>query len=81
MNKEKICKKEGKVFDSWRPEKKKVVCINNKLIHFGAKGYSDYTEHKDKERRNNFRARHNCDNAKDKSTARYWACSELWGED
>ena len=81
MNKETVCKKEGKVFDSWRPEKKKVVCIDNKLIHFGAKGYSDYTEHKDKERRDNFRARHNCDNAKDKSTARYWACTELWGED
>ena len=25
-------------------------------------------------RRNSFRARHNCDTAKDKFTARYWSC-------
>ena len=25
-------------------------------------------------RRKSFRARHNCDTAKDKSTARYWSC-------
>ena len=25
-------------------------------------------------RRKSFRARHNCDSAKDKSTARYWSC-------
>ena len=25
-------------------------------------------------RRSNFRARHNCDTAKDKFTARYWSC-------
>ena len=25
-------------------------------------------------RRKNFRARHNCDTAKDKFTARYWSC-------
>lgn len=26
------------------------------------------------ERRKNFRARHNCDDAKDKLSARYWSC-------
>ena len=26
------------------------------------------------ERRSNFRARHNCDTAKDKFSARYWSC-------
>jgi hypothetical protein len=25
-------------------------------------------------RRSNFRARHNCESAKDKFTARYWSC-------
>ena len=25
-------------------------------------------------RRKNFRARHNCSSAKDKTTARYWSC-------
>lgn len=28
------------------------------------------------ERRANFRARHNCDTAKDKFSARYWSCKE-----
>jgi hypothetical protein len=30
------------------------------------------------ERRKNFRARHNCSSAKDKTTARYWSCL-AWG--
>jgi len=28
-------------------------------------------------RRSNFRARHNCESAKDKFTARYWSC-KVW---
>jgi hypothetical protein len=28
------------------------------------------------ERRKSFRARHNCDTAKDKTTARYWSCKK-----
>ena len=31
----------------------------------------------DPERRRNFRARHKCDTAKDKTTARYWSC-RMW---
>jgi hypothetical protein len=81
MNKETVCKKEGKVFNSWRPDKKKVVCVDNKLIHFGQKGYKDFTQHKDESRKKSFRARHDCDNAKDKTTPRYWACEYLWGDD
>lgn len=61
---------------------KKVVksCHNGeeKIIRYGARGYEDYTQHKDPERRANFRARHNCDSVKDKNTARYWACEDLW---
>lgn len=49
-----------------------------KVVHFGAVGYSDFTKHKDPKRRANFRARHNCATAKDKSSARYWACRDLW---
>ena len=29
--------------------------------------------------RASFRARHKCDTANDKLTARYWACRTLWG--
>lgn len=62
-----------------RKGKKRMVkaCSNGKerLIHFGADGYkSNYSA----EARRNFRARHNCANAKDKLTARYWACKNLW---
>tara|TARA_R110002012_G_scaffold122105_2_gene271983 strand:- start:253 stop:543 length:291 start_codon:yes stop_codon:yes gene_type:complete len=60
--------------------KKKMVkgCANGKekLIHFGAKGYGhNYSA----AARKSFRARHKCNTAKDKLTARYWACKSLWG--
>lgn len=79
LNKETVCKIEGKVFDSWAKNKKKVVCVDNKLIHFGDSRYEDYTQHKDKKRRESFRARHKCDTDKpSRNTARFWACEELW---
>lgn len=58
-----------------RAGKKKMVkaCANGKekLIHFGAKGYGhNYSS----AARKSFRARHKCATAKDKMTARYWAC-------
>lgn len=61
--------------------KKKVVkaCDDGKekLIRFGADGYKhNYS----KEAKKSFRARHKCDSANDKLTARYWACKNLWGK-
>lgn len=55
-------------------------CYNNaeKIIRFGARGYKDYTQHKDPQRRKSFRARHQCDKVIDKNTARHWACEYLW---
>ena len=47
-------------------------------IGFGHRDYKDFTQHKDPKRRKNFRARHNCKTAKDKLSARYWACKKLW---
>jgi len=66
---------------STRPGKKKMVkaCKDSKekLIHFGAEGYKhNYS----KDAKKNFRARHKCDTAKDKLSARYWACKNLWGK-
>ena len=54
-----------------------------KKINFGAEGYEDYTQHKDKERRRLFRLRHNCDPVSElkKDTARFWSCEYLWGKD
>jgi hypothetical protein len=49
---------------------------NVKKVSFGdTTGLSIKT--KDPERRKSFRARHNCDSAKDKTKARYWSC-RMW---
>jgi hypothetical protein len=66
---------------SSRSGKKKMVkaCKDGKekLIHFGATGYKhNYS----KTAKKSFRARHKCDKAKDKLSARYWACKNLWGK-
>lgn len=53
------------------------ACANGteKLIHFGAKGYGhNYSA----AARKSFKARHKCSTAKNKLTARYWACKKLW---
>lgn len=47
-----------------------------KLIHYGAKGYGHNYSYA---ARKSFRARHKCSTAKNKLTARYWACKDLWG--
>jgi hypothetical protein len=62
-----------------RQGKKKMVkaCANGqeKLIHFGATGYgNNYSA----AARKSFKARHKCDSATSKLTARYWACKNLW---
>ena len=62
-----------------RAGKKKMVRAcqggKDKLIHFGAEGYGhNYSA----AARKSFRARHGCDTANDKLTARYWACKHLW---
>ena len=49
-----------------------------KIVKYGARGYKDYTQHKDPNRRKNFHARHNCDEKKSKLTAGWWACNKLW---
>lgn len=64
-----------------REGKKKMVkaCDDGKekLVHYGATGYKhNYS----KDAKKSFRARHKCDNAKDKLSARYWACKNLWGK-
>lgn len=69
------------VMKSDRAGKKKMVkaCANGKekLIHFGASGYkSNYSA----KARKSFRARHKCNTAKDKLTARHWACKNLWSK-
>jgi hypothetical protein len=45
-----------------------------KLVRFGDPNME--IKRDNPERRKNFRARHNCDTAKDKMSARYWSCKK-----
>lgn len=71
------------------PTKKKAVLAKDgdqvKLVRYGAKGYSDFTKHKDPKRRANYRARHAAIKTKNgkpahknKLQASYWAWHDLW---
>lgn len=67
---------------SWRAGKKKVVKAceggKEKIVHYGDTNYQDFRQHRNKERRANFRKRHKCSEEKSKLTARFWACRDLW---
>jgi hypothetical protein len=45
-----------------------------KIVRFGAA--SGYGRNYSAKARKNFRARHNCESAKDKTTAKYWSCKK-----
>jgi len=82
MDKQTVCEKEGKVFNSWRENKKKVVCVDNKLIHFGD---DSYKHNYSKEARENYMKRSAGIKDKqgnltkdDRTSANYWARKILW---
>ena len=79
----------GKPIASDRKNKKKMVLVKRgdkvKVVHFGQKGYQDFTQHKDKKRRKNYLTR--SAGIKNKSgqltkndpfSPNYWARKELW---
>ena len=51
-----------------------------KTVQFGARGYEDYTQHKDKSRRDNYRSRHRKDKINDPTKAGFWSWHVLWGD-
>jgi hypothetical protein len=54
---------------------------NIKKIQFGAKGMSDYTKHKDPERKQRYINRHKKrENWKDPTTAGFWSLWVLWNK-
>ena len=61
--------------------KKFMVEINGKLIHFGQAGASDYTIHHDDERKQRYLKRH-MKNEKwdDPTTAGFWSKNLLWSK-
>ena len=65
-----------------RPDKKLVATFSDGTkTHFGAKGYSDYTIHKDKERRERYRTRHQKDLlTNDVRKPGYLSWYILWGD-
>jgi len=69
---------------STREGKKWMVLIDNKTIHFGGLGYSDYTKHKDPERMKRYLNRHKGMGEKwTKSglkTAGFWSRWLLWNK-
>lgn len=79
----------NKVYTSTRAGKKKMVyAIKNgkgKLIHFGQKGYSDFTKHKSEKRKKSFKARFGGIKNKagkkvvnDRHSPAYWSSKKLW---
>ena len=70
---------------STRKKQKYSVIYMGKIIHFGAKGMSDFTIHKDPDRRANYRARHRKILTKTghpaykiRSQPAYWSWNLLW---
>lgn len=51
----------------------------SRLVRFGASGYEDYTQHKDPQRRANYRSRHRGDNLRDPYSPGFWSWHVLWG--
>jgi hypothetical protein len=51
-----------------------------KKISYGAAGMSDYTKHKDKERRENYRQRHRKDKIYNPYMSGFWSWWHLWGK-
>jgi len=64
---------------STRKDKKYMVITPNKIIHFGSKGMSDFTIHKDIERKMRYENRHKKrENWNDPDSAGFWSKNILW---
>ncbi len=60
-----------------------IITNSGRKVYFGAKGYSDYTLHKDKERQERYIARHKDKENWTKSgidTAGFWSFYYLWNK-
>ena len=66
---------------STKPEKKFTAIIDNKKsIHFGAKGMSDYTLHKDDDRKNRYLQRHKKDHFNTPMYPSFYSTNLLWNK-
>ena len=65
------------------PDKKFMVTIDSKTVNFGAKGYSDYTKHRNKSRMHRYENRHKSRENWKKSgikSAGFWSKWILWNK-
>ena len=75
-----------KLYNSTNPLKKYDIYVINpnsgriKKVSFGGAGYSDYTIHKDKDRRERYRIRHHMDKIDDYTSPGFWSWHILWGD-
>lgn len=71
---------EGKIELSPRKTKKFMITLpNDKVIHFGQKGYSDFLLHKDKDRQGRFHKRFKSNKGyDDKSSPLFYSRKILW---
>jgi hypothetical protein len=69
---------------STNPQKKYMVWVDGKTIHFGASGYSDFTKHKDPERMQRYALRHSRGgetwSRAGMKTAGFWSRWLLWNK-
>ena len=64
-----------------KDKKYDAVVDGNKTIHFGAKGYSDFTIHKNEERKGRYITRHKKnENWNDPMTAGFYAKNIFWNK-
>lgn len=64
-----------------KKDKKWMVKIDDKTIHFGGAGYSDYTKHRDPDRKKRYLKRHRKrEDWTNPKTAGFWSRWLLWGE-
>lgn len=68
----------GNVFVSSRKNKKYVIMIDGKWVHFGDSRYADFTGHGDERRRELFRKRNAKWATSNKNTPGYLAYHLLW---
>lgn len=68
-------KNEMKKWDVYIPTEKGL-----KKVSYGAAGMSDYTKHKDKDRRERYRNRHIHDHIEDPYKPGFWSWWHLWGD-
>lgn len=79
---------EYNLYKSHRENKKYLILTpGNRMIHFGAEGYSDYTNHKDDDRKQRYIDRHSKILKKDGSRAiddinspSFWSLNLLWNK-